>query len=201
MVLTKAWPPTFTELNTCNMKLISASENFSSRYSGQKIAFFHSLIWEWNSIWFYNISNAILSFNICMGNRHVRNLAASLMCCPMVTHPIHTLVSAIRCICNCICICIWVCVCVCNTYYILCIGIAIFISIWICRCIFVSFLNVSPSRCICICSFICICIFGRFPNGHWSTPHPCPQQQEMVNNLSATFHQLYIFGNHLANTF
>ena len=47
---------------------------------------------------------------------------------------------------------------------------------------------VSPSR--------CIFIFGRFPNGHWSTPHPCPQQQEMVNNLSATFHQLYIFGNH-----
>ena len=125
MVPTKAWPPTFTELNTCNMKLISASENFSSRYSGQKIAFFHSLIWEWTSIWFYKISNAILSFNICMGNRHVGNLAASLMCCPMVTHPIHTLVSAIRCICNCICICIWVCVCVCNTYYILCICIAI----------------------------------------------------------------------------
>ena len=79
-----------------------------------------------------------------MGNRHVRNLAASLMCCPMVTHPIHTLVSAIRCICNCICICTWVCVCVCNTYYILCIGIVIFIWIWICRCIFVSFLNVLP---------------------------------------------------------
>ena len=71
--------------NTRNTKLISASENYSRRDIGQNLLF---ILLFGSELWFgiCKICNANPSFSICMGNRHVRNLAASLMCCPTVIY-------------------------------------------------------------------------------------------------------------------
>ena len=71
--------------NTSNTKLISASENYSRRDIGQNLLFI-LLFGSELRFGLCKICNANPSFSICMGNRHVWNLAASLMCCPMVIY-------------------------------------------------------------------------------------------------------------------
>ena len=71
--------------NTSNTKLISASENYSRRDIGQNLLFI-LLFGSELRFGICKICNANPSFSICMGNRHVWNLAASLMCCPMVIY-------------------------------------------------------------------------------------------------------------------
>ena len=68
-----------------NTKLISASENYSRRDIGQNLLFI-LLFGSELRFGLCKICNANPSFSICMGNRHVWNLAASLMCCPMVIY-------------------------------------------------------------------------------------------------------------------
>ena len=85
LVLTKAGPSFYKELNASNTKLISASENYSRRDIGQNLLFI-LLFGSELRFGICKICNANPSFSICMRNRHVWNLAASLMCCPMVIY-------------------------------------------------------------------------------------------------------------------